>query len=48
MTNPVSDVTFTGQLPIVVDQGSRVGDDGSTMIPFVDTSFDVSELPKLN
>lgn len=47
MTNPVSDVTFTGQLPIVVEQGSKPGADGVTMDPFVDTSFDVSNLPKL-
>ena len=49
MTNPVSDVTFTGQLPVVVDQGSRLDpNDNITLIPYVDTSFDVSGLPKLS
>jgi len=48
MTNPVSDVTFTGQLPVVVDEGTKLDDDGSTLIPYVDTSFDISQLPLLD
>ena len=47
MTNPVSDVTFIGESPIVVDDQSLVTSDG-TILPSVTTSFDISQLPKLS
>jgi len=47
MTNPVSDVTFIGESPIIVDDQSSVSSDG-TILPSVTTSFDISQLPKLS